>query len=484
MQSNIVGASQTLSTQALQVLQEDFSGHVSPSPRSHFLPVSTHSEAFAERTNSYDGSVYGNGSEFSGATSDLFTESVISSLREDTSSVLSGDHVHSERKSESSSWFRFVSKKSKDQARSDPSTHCETMAAVQETEVLTDGGMLPLPVELFPPSQDFDAETTNLNTASSEGKDEEGRSDCSSPSIPRTWFGFRKSPAPRDRSRSPSSSFSHSTIEDLSITAQPEGLADTATEASIEITLSIPASVESDDTITSLLEKPGTTSLASRPSSSWIGKLRSLKPSASKCSVNLPNTLGKSSTQPKTLGHADLKPAPTETTTAMDADDWLQEIMSQSTGTTQDLEPWMNGTGQAKSAEMTDKQLSDSQGQASWFGFKRSKATKMSRLVSFDATKEDFKAEAASEDGTWSDAASTGGYWLPEEPSALPPANMTHNNLNEMNDIFHVHPRARLPTESTIPSVTTEELEEDSESESYSNDLDFGAAQSFNFLKI
>ena len=481
IQNNAVGASQTLSTQALQVLQEDFSEFGSSSPKNHFLPVSSHSgtSAFAERTSSYDGSVFGEGSEFSGVTSELFTESVVSSLRDESSSVISGDQastIPAEQKGESSSWFRFVSKKSKDQARSDTNTNCETMTAVQETEVLTDGGMLPLPVQLFPPLQGSSVDTTNLKTENTGGKEDEARSDSSSnpPLVPRSWFGFRKSPVPRERSRSPSSSFLHSSIEDLSIAAQPEGLADTATEASIEITLSIPASVESDETISSLIEKPVLTSLASRPSSSsFFGRLRSLKPSGSKSSNNCVNSLGKYSAQSKILGQPDLKPAPTERTTEMD-DDWLQEIMSQSTGgTTQDLEPWMNGTGQAKSVETSEKQLSASQGQASWFAFKRSKGT---------ATKENAKAEDVNQVGTWSDGASTGGYWLPEEANALTPSNIGDNN-NDIHDIFHT--RARLPTESTIPSVATDELEEEhSESESYSNDLDFGAAQSFNFLKI
>jgi len=479
--STLVGSSQTLSTQALQVLQEDFTEDGAHSPRSHFLPVSAHSEAsaFAERTSSYDGSIFGGESEFSGATSDLFTESVVSSLRDESSSVISGDQastIPSEGKGESSSWFRFGSKKSKDQMRSDATFHCETMAAVQETEVLNDVGMLPLPVELFPTSQDVDDDAKNVGT---EEKNDEAASDSSSasPVAPRTWFGFRKSPVPRERSRSPSSSLSQSTIEDLSIAAQQEGVGETATEASIEITLSIPASVESEDTITSLFEKPATTSLASRPSSSWFGKLRSTKSSGSKTI-----SYGKESGQSKTLGHPDLKMAPTACTTAMD-EDWLQEIMSQSTsGTDPELEAWMNGPG--KCAEISENA---SRGQASWFGFKRSKllgSSKMTRLASLDTTKEKFKVESASENGTWSEGSTTGSYWLPEEANASAPSNIVGNNNNETNDIFHA--RARLPTESTIPSIATDEpaSEEDSESDSYSNDLDFGAAQSFNFLKI
>jgi hypothetical protein len=499
-QNSAVVASQTLSPLAIQVLREDSCEPEPSFSENHFFPIATHSggSAFSERRSSYDGSAYAGGSEFSRGTSDVFTAEN-SSMFDEASSAFSGDRASanpSESNCESSpmhsSWFRFVSKKSKDHAQFDTSSHCETMAAVQEMEVLTDDDMLPPPTNLFPASQDSENDgTASLQkTSNIEGKEDTAPSDSSSmsPQMPRSWFAFRKSPLPKDRSRSPSSSFSESTLEDLSIAAQPEGLADAATEASIEITLSIPASGESDDTIGPLAVKHSTTSLSCRPSSSWFAGFRRSKSSGSKSGSLNANCLGKGSVQTEMPYHPDLKMAPTEATAVMD-DDWLQEIMSQSTGNTEEFEPWMNGTGDANPGEIAAKTMSASRGQASWFGFKRSKvaasSNKSSRLTaSMDATNESAKAEALSEDDTWDNSPASGDYWLPGEANPSISLNIEHHNDNNMQEIFHT--RSRLPTESTIPSVTTDEpLEEDfSHSESYSNDLDFDAAQSFNFLKI
>jgi hypothetical protein len=496
-QNSIIAASQTLSTQAFQVLQEDSCEQASFSPKNHFFPVTSHHESFAfdERKSSYDGSAYGGGSEFSGLNSESFaTESVVSSMLEETSSVISGDQacysptVHKVKflsspspSSLPSSWFRFGLKKPKD------STLDETMEAVKETELLTDDDMLPRPTTLFPPSQDSQNDAEKDSKKTDEGAEDEVSSDSSSksPLMPRTWFGFRKSPVPKDRSRSPSTSRLESKLEDLSIAARPEGLADTATEASIEIMLSIPASAESDDKVSPLAEKPATTSLSSRPSSSWFG-FRRLSKTGTKANDLNTDPLGKGFVESKMPCHPELLPAPTERTTAMD-EDWLQEFMSQSSGTAQEFEPWMNGTGEASPRENTDKPLSTSRGQASWFGFKRSKApssNKTSPIIALDATISSFEAGTSNNNETWSDGAATSDNWLPEEGSATFSLNSEHRINNNIDDIFHT--RARLSTESTIPSVTTEEQleEEDSRSESYSNDLDFGAAQSFNFLKI
>lgn len=501
-QNNIVGASQTLSPQAFQVLQEDSCEQVSPAPpKYNFFPVdSPGGSAFAERRSSYNGSAYGGCSQFSGVTSEAFgTDSVASSMRDDTSSIISGDQASAnppvqecESSSLPSSWFRFGSKRIQSPTNDDTKGNCDTMAAVQETEVFIDDGMLPLPTTLFPASDAGDTEDdmpkSLQKTTNVEGKEDESALNSSmSPVMPRSWFGFRKSPVQKDRSESPSISISETTFEDLSISAQPEGLPDTATEASIEITLSIPASVESDDTLSSLVDKAATTSLSCRPSSSWFGFRRSSKSFGSKNSNLNTNSFGKGSVHSEMPYHPDLLPAPTELTTAMD-DDWLQEFMSQSTRTNEELEPWMNGTGQANSQEISEKPLSTSRGQATWFGFKRSKASssnKASQLItSLDATLETFKEGSPNDDDKWSDGAATDGFWLPEEANASVPADIGHNDNEDMNDIFHT--RARLPTESTIPSVATDEPSEDehSQSGSYTKDLDFGAAQSFNFLKI
>jgi len=481
-QANLAGASQTLSSQAFQLLQEDSLAQEASPPKNHFFPVTSLHEgsAFSERKSSFTGSAY---SEFSGFTSEDFrTDSVVSSMRDESMrdeclSVISSDHGPGnspEAKKEvswlPSSWSRVSWKKGKDTTRDNDKNHCETMAAVQETEVLTDDGMLPSPTTLFPSSLDSGVKTRKP-------KEEETSSDAFSPSSQITRFRlFRKSPVQKDRSRSPSIAGSESTFEDPTISALSEGSGEAAMEA-IELTLSIPASGQSDASVSEIAAKPVTTSLPCRPSSSWFGLRRGSKPSGSKHSSNQGPIQSKTDTPA-------LLPAPTERTIAME-DDWLQEVMSQSTDNTQDIEPWMNGAEQTNSEDIVEKPMSTSRGQASWFGFKRSKvySNKASSFTNtLDSTSETFAAETADRDDTWSDGAASGvGNWFPEEvnnASVVP--TFEHNE----NDIFHA--RARLPTESTIPSVSTEEPsdEEQPNSESYSKELDFGAAQSFNFLKI
>lgn len=433
-------------------------------------------------------------------------------MPDEASSVISSDQAPSvagspplisqSDSSSSSSWFRFGSKKSKyPTPDGDTKTNCEAMAAVQEMEVFSDDGMLPTPVTLFPPSQDMEDETAKSQQQSN--STEKGHSEATteessmSPSLSsRNWFGFRKSsnspgPGGKDRSHSPSSLQSVPTIEDLSISAQPEGFPDTATEASIEITLSIPVSGESSDIVSAQVEKPATTTLPCRPSSSfWFGFRRSSKSSGSKSSNFQSDSLPKGSTL-EMPHHPGLPSAPTERTATMD-DDWLQEVM---TGATNDLDPWLNEKEQAKPNENTEKSSSTSRGQASWFGFKRSKATNSNKVTSLtnaldssiDGT---YIPEDPYEDNAWERDAPTDSYWLSESSNAPISGSDEEHNRNENdldknnNDIFRCRPR--LATESTIPSVTTEgpSEEESSISDGCSKDFDFGVVQSFNFLKI
>eukprot|EP00536_Pseudo-nitzschia_multiseries_P009565 jgi/Psemu1/306640/fgenesh1_kg.270_\ len=508
-----------LSPQAFQVLQEVSAGQTSPSAQSSNSFVQENfsvasyfgGSSYAEGTSRYEESTLGMESRMSGANSEsVATESVISSLHDEVSSAMGSDVGlpplgPEDCSSSSSSWFRFGSKKSKFPTSNDSKTNCETMASVQETEVLSDDGMLPTPTKLFSLSQDMGDETAktlqkdDYTGNNQEETDSEGST--SPPSTSRNWFGFRKSsnspgPGGKERSQSPSTSFSLSTMEDLSIKAQPEGFPDAATEASIEITLSIPASGESDDTVTPLNEKPATTSLQSRPSASWFGFRRSSKSSSgSKGSHFHTDSLTKGAGQAEMPYHPGLKSAPTERT-AMD-DDWLQEVISDPTGNTNDFDPWLNEKEQTKSVENEEKSSNTSRGQASWFGFKRSKATSSnkvsplnSELDAADATQDPFENHA------WDSDAPLDTYWYSEASNAPIPCSdenrsktaidgdYEYNHYGNSNDIFR--PRARLPTESTLPSVSTEERsdEEASVSDGSTKDYDFGAVESFNFLKI
>mmetsp|Transcript_4411 Transcript_4411/g.10664 ORF Transcript_4411/g.10664 Transcript_4411/m.10664 type:complete len:1287 (+) Transcript_4411:764-4624(+) len=534
-QQNPVGAaSQMLSPQAYQVLQEVSGGQAPPSPQSNSFffrdnfSVSSYfgGSSYAEGTSGYDESTFGVESEMSAVNSEtVATESVLSSLPDEVSNVLpdeassiigsdpSSSVVGSppldpeNGSSSSSSWFRFGAKKCKYPTPNDGKIGCETMAAVQETEVLSDDGMLPTPTKLFSLSQDIEEESTkppqkNDNTGMETGSDDSN----SSASTSRNWFGLRKSsispcPGSKERSKSPCTPLSLSTVEDLSISAQPEGFPDAATEASIEITLSIPASGESDDIVSPLTEKPGTTSLSCRPSASWFGFRRSSKSSSGSKSSNLPlDSSTKRSDQSEMLCSPALKSAPTERTAAMD-DDWLQEVISHPTYSTNDFDPWLNEKEQAESVESIEKSSSTSRGQTSWFGFKRSKATSSNKATplasALDSTECTYSTEDPHEDHAWDSDTASDPCWLKGTSNASIPDSdeldrskvinvdfYEHNHYGNSNDIFR--PRARLPTESTIPSVTTEgpSEEEASVSDGSTKDYDFGAVQSFNFLKI
>lgn len=515
-QNHAAATSQMLSPQAFQALQEDSSAPHAPSNYA-FQDQFSVSSYFGDSTLVEGNSRYEAGSEGSAAmNSEAYaTESVISSLPDETSSVMSSDRVpanfdsnyglpspiKNNNSATSSSWFLFGSKKSKYPPSSDAKSACDTMASVHEMEVLNDDGILPPPTNLF--SRDVEESTANYvqkSVSSEDKKSESASSDSStmSPSLTsRKWFGFRKSspsPVPKvARAHTPSSLPSEeSTFEDLSISAQPEGLPDT--EASIEITLSIPNPVEeSVDSGFPSAEKSAMTSLTSRPSSSsWFGFRRSSKSSGSKNSnVNQSHSdlLTKGVTQTEIPDHPDLLPAPTERTTAMD-DDWLQEVMSQSTGTTQDIDPWLRETGQVTESDETKSKSSvTSRGQASWFGFKRPKASKfISGLTSTEETEdlyENFGWKDHSVDSSWMSPSAANAPGSTNQDCSTIVIN-TSNDVDASEDIFR--PRARLPTESTLPSVTTEEHLPSEEEESFDSDeakdFDYGAAQSFNFLKI
>lgn len=515
-ENQVGGASQMLSPQAYQVLQE-VSGvqyaSFSPSKKSFFQDNSSvdsyyGNSSYIEGTSRYEESTVGGRSGLISET--VATESLISSMPDESSSVISSDQplstVGSPRlclkndSPSSSSWFRFGSKKTKYPTSNDVKTNCETMAAVQEMEVLSDDGMLPTPTTLFS-SKDLEKDNSKSEPKTDNAETiTEGT--AMSPSLfSRKLFGFRKpsiSTGGKERSHSPSSCSSESTIDELSIAAEPEGFPDTATEASIEITLSIPNSTETEggDTCSLLVEKAESTTLASRPSSSsWFGFRRSSKSLGSKCKNFPSDSLTKVSDPTVMPYHPGLPSAPTERTAAME-DDWLQEVM---TGTTDDLSPWLNENPQDKAGEETGKSSATSRGQASWFGFKRGKVTSLNKVTpltnGFDSIggmemNQDPRGESAwrsdsPKDDYWSAATNTPMSGSDEETLSTILMNANSENNNDESDIFR--PRARLPTESTVPSVATEVASEEEKSVSddcYSKELDFGAVESFNFLKI
>jgi len=526
-QNHVATASPMLSPHAFQFLQEDPVDEQLSSQKNSFLQRDNCSSSsyvdsslYAEETatdSRFDDSLVSDCDSRRGYTENLETfalTSVTSSLRDDSSSVVSSEQASnivgstslrkngaSSSSSSSSSWFRFGSRKSKCSSLNENKNHCESMTAVQESEVLTDDIVMPPPIKLFssPQEDDDDAMMESQLPPNNEGAQEVSPV-AEIPLPSRSWLRFRRSahsPGRKERSRSPPVKLqSEKNLEDLSIAARPEFSDDAGTEA-IEITLSVPSSADSDDSILSVAEK---SVQHYRPSTSWFSFRRSLKSTSLKNLNCNTDSLTKNSAIPSlTKGSVpSLAPSATECTAAMD-EDWLQEVMSLSTagGDTVDMSPWIPESGQRDSKANVEKSSSTSRDQSSWFGFKWSKATisnnKASRLVAAVDSEDENGVVEGQNDTAWQNQQHSGTSWLPGASIALEKEclntiviNNEHNNINDV-----IRSRARLSTESTIPSVTTEEpseepLEEEeySDSEGYANEFASGAAQSFNFLKI
>jgi len=532
-------ASPMLSLQAFQFLQEDPANEqLSSSSKNSFLQKDNGSfssyfgsSLYAEETTTdsrYEGSIVsGDDSRRSGANNlETFARtSVVSSLRDDTSSVVSSDRASSNiagsppltkngtsSSSSSSSWFRFGSKKSKCSSANENKNNCESMAAVQESEVLITSDILPSPIVLFssPEENNDDVILESLQLPSSNEEEQksslpaEPSVSSSPPTVPsRSFFRFRRSsansPVRKERSQSPPSELKlEANLEDLSIAAQPEVSDEAGTEA-IEITLSIPPSAENEDSISPLA---GKSTMRSR--SSWLGFRRSSKSSSkNNVSCNADSLTKGSAALSLTKGSVpSLVPSTTERTAAMD-EDWLQEVMSLSTagGDTGDMTPWLPESEQKNLKIVSiEKSSSNSRGQSSpWFGFKRSKATssniKTSRLVIASDSEDETGIIEGQDGNTWKNQQPSVASWLPETPiTSFLGSTEQHSDSNKIiintnneniSDVFRN--RIRLETESTIPSIATEEpLEGDeySDSEGYAKEFASGAAQSFNYLEI
>merc|ERR1712238_558857 len=438
-------ASPMLSLQAFQFLQEDPANEqLSSSSKNSFLQKDNGSfssyfgsSLYAEETTTdsrYEGSIVsGDDSRRSGANNlETFARtSVVSSLRDDTSSVVSSDRASSNiagsppltkngtsSSSSSSSWFRFGSKKSKCSSANENKNNCESMAAVQESEVLITSDILPSPIVLFssPEENNDDVILESLQLPSSNEEEQksylpaEPSVSSSPPTVPsRSFFRFRRSsansPVRKERSQSPPSELKlEANLEDLSIAAQPEVSDEAGTEA-IEITLSIPPSAENEDSISPLA---GKSTMRSR--SSWLGFRRSSKSSSkNNVSCNADSLTKGSAALSLTKGSVpSLVPSTTESTAAMD-EDWLQEVMSLSTagGDTGDMTPWFPESEQKNLKIVSiEKSSSNSRGQSSpWFGFKRSKATssniKTSRLVIASDSEDETGIIEGQDGNTW-----------------------------------------------------------------------------------
>ena len=527
---SLSAASSVLSSQALQLLQEDPANEQISSQASLFLQhdncsstsyldSSMHGDHTAtDRT--FEGSMVSGDDSRIGCIQNMETSAFMpigSTLRSDASSVFSSDQASSivgstspknndassslllqndassssassdqassivespslpektGASSTSSSWFRFGSRKSRCSFTNEKKKHCESMDAVEEESEVLNDDIIMRPITLFslPEGKGGKAGLECTPEAINEGEQQASSSAetslslSSHPTIPsRSWLRFRRSsnsPGRKERSRSPPSTLNNS---DGNLSARPQ-----VSDDAIEITLSIPSPLENEDSVSPLAEK---SSLTSRPSSSWLNFRRSRKSSNSKNITS--NTATDQSTKTPDTAYLtkqsvpSLVPSSTERTATMD-EDWFQEVMS------------MSSTG--------GDTVDTSRDQSSWFGFKWSKqsssANKASRLVNVL----DSENGNGTFDGTaWHNQQNSDVSWMPDGVShpfekkdlntIIIDTNSEHNNID---DVFRN--RARISTESTILSVATEPLEE----ESYSDSDEFanGAAQSFNFLKI
>jgi hypothetical protein len=194
----------------------------------------------------------------------------------------------------------------------------------------------------------------------------------------------------------------------------------------------------------------------------------------------------------------------TEKTDATD-DDWLQEVMSQSTGTGANddlnsvgLVSLLESDAGLDETEATKECRKSSRGQ-SWFGFKRSKSHKTSRLESVSDAAEDNEVN---QDSAHShqlpnlvsvNKTETISSWTKEvstRQTKPPPLGVSWylGNNRAVASKSDGSPedsslgRSRLPTESTVPTVSTEE--EDDSGGAFTEEFEKGVAQSFAYLEI
>jgi hypothetical protein len=343
-------------------------------------------------------------------------------------------------------------------------------------------------------------------------------------SVSRSWFGFgRRSISPgrmqntsrigRTRSRSPENPASgHVALEsgpENHILAEQEV---TPTDDSDAIEVSLSDTVAPYDSVPpASFEQAGTTLTADETSSSysWFGFRRSKSPSSKwESENNVDLTSGKESLT-EVINDSDVVMSTTEKT---DEDaDWLHEVMSQSTGTNNDdlksvdFASWLDHD-KNKSETINEatgaENSSSSRGQTSWFGFKRSKKSSRFASVSENVEEKDAREsyskppEVVSVDlylggditinreNSWRNGIDTNSYIKSPSLGVSWFLGETREKSSPEEQFFS---RSRLPTESTVHSVSTEELAEiqdSSSGEDFAEEFEKGVAQSFAYLEI
>jgi hypothetical protein len=508
--------SAALSTQAFQVLYGE------SVPPSHFAGrdevIYYEGSSYVEGSSMYDGSSYYEPSSRSrqednashGILESVTAGSVVSSLHDDVPpapcDAIDNDELHGSYNQKSSVWFRFGSRRTR---YNSPSARVSLVALQEQSDD---------PLEMAA------ALTTVAPVAASDSLPEYGDDLPLSeePPTSRSWFAFgRRSASPgrmaghnssheRPRSRSPESPLSGPTaatsvteLEEAPLTTH-EVESDASVNA-IEVAL---FSTTATQVISPLGELPDSSSMLDQhgTSYSWFGFRRSKSQKNATESSDIPLDIPQHSALVSDItGEADVILSGVEKPNTAD-DDWLQEVMSQSTGHGGNDD--LNSIGFASLLE-SDAGVDESEdkkeigkasrGQSSWFGFKRSKSQKPPRLEAVLDAVEDNETnsealqfspqlpELVSIDKTQSIA------WTKEEylsPTHSPQRGVSWYLDSNDHEIARKHSssedsllsRSRLPTESTVPTILTEE-EYDS-GVAFTDEFEKGVAQSFAYLEI
>ena len=355
----------------------------------------------------YSSSMYGSSSHVS--------ESV------ESASVASWQQEEQERpESNSSSWFRFGSKKNAPSSPFHEKPERRMSAVCEEPEDdLVEELQFPKAAVAAASSQDVE--------------DERGRD--------KSWFAFRRSKSPSQADSGTVDDLDHSRSHAARELARLRNVKALPVERNLDEQLELAAAAPEQAPTPSILE-----SSSNDRSSSWFSKIRRAKsPTVSKMAASVIET-----TQ-QTM-------EPTESTYAETDEDWLQEVMDKKMP--------------ARDDGSIEEEATNS-GSSPWFRFMRSPRspeTTRSRLPSLENEYE-FSSELQ-------ELQMEPGESLEEDLDVWVGEKLSDADSSHWADSIFAS-RTRVATESTIPSIATDDFEDD-----LSRDILIGMEQNLAFLNI
>ncbi|CAJ1952965.1 unnamed protein product [Cylindrotheca closterium] len=405
-----------LSSRAMQALSSYNSHH-------------TGDEAFERGSSvSYDGSFIDSAADYSSSILDSSSH-----LSVDTASVASWQQEEPPQErpeSNSSSWFRFGSKKSSPSSPQFEKLERRMSAVCEE------------------PEDDLVEELQYGNTTKQQEEDDlRGRE--------KSWFAFRRSKSPSqqadivDVNNDLDYSRSHAARELARLKHQGG-----KTNLPVERNLVEPLELASEQA-PSMLESSAS---SNDRSSSWFSKIRRAKsPTASKMAASSMESTTTTTTQ-----------EPTESTYAENDEDWLQEVMDKKMPAREDDDVDVGIDIDIDNAEQQESEATT--GSSPWFrNFMRSPRSPKSNRSRLPSLENEFSSEFREPFEAGQDL----DVWVGEKLSDA------DSDSHWTDSIFAS--RTRIATESTIPSIGTDDfLEEDD----MSNDILIGMEQNLAFLNI